>query len=255
MSTGHRSPGVASVMAATWTILLACIVPSPASAQPQPMSSHEAPRWPLPPGAAVVPLGDEISAGGPASQVQVFASRQSAEAMADWYRKTLGSALVENRLGQAIVLGRAQGRHYLTALIAPAVSGSRVTLAVSDLAAASSGQSIRDSAGDWARRLPVGSRLISQTHTNVATPSRHGIRRESQWLYANHHGLALNADHLLSLWGQEAWRLEWDEHPSSSGRVLAFQRGGDQALAVIRQRPSGLTTVVVSQSRELERWP
>ena len=188
-----------------------------------------------------------------------FVSALSVRDIADGFRQSLGKPLVENTLGNKLVLGRAQGEHYLSVQIEPARAGSRGIVAVTDLQAAHANRSAAQASRErWLARLPPGSRLISQMESQDAG------RLSLHIVFTNSQDEALNRDRLVSVLTDEGLALEREGSPDpraamrrpdgfAESRLLFFKGVSKEAMATVYRQGAGQTTVVLNISTSLER--
>ncbi|MDQ6679431.1 MAG: hypothetical protein M3Y67_00500, partial [Pseudomonadota bacterium] len=143
-----------------------------------------------------------------------------------------------SRLGNKLVLGRAQAEHYVSVQIEAAGSGSRGVVAVSNLQLAHDSQSkVQANADHWLARLPAGTRLLSHME------SRDGGKLSRHLVAANTQDEALNRERLVGLLAGEGFALERESpaddalllRSSSAGvaasRLLFFKGEGKEAIA------------------------
>ena len=208
----------------------------------QPVHAADWPEVSLPPGVHEFTLGQDMSINGLPMRVRGFVSRQTAPQVLAWFRASLGMPLVEDRLGGSVVLGRAQGRHYLTVQIEPAGAGSRGLIAQTDLPAMLSRRDEeRALSGRWLARLPPGVRLQSLTR------GRDGSRHSQHLVLDSMHSASASSDAIRSVLQLDGYVLErrapGTEPPANT---LYFRGPGQEAVAIIVANPDGSSAIVIN---------
>ena len=208
--------------------------------------------WPgvsLPPGVRDFALGQDVSINGLPMRVRGFVSRQPAPQVVAWFRASLGMPLVENQLGGSVVLGRAQGRHYLTVQIEPAGTGSRGLIAQTDLPAMLARRDEERALSErWLVRLPPGVRLQSLTR------GQDGSRHSQYLVLDSMHPASASSDAIRSVLQQDGYVLE-RRVPGAGppSETLYFRGPGQEAVAVIVANPDGSSAIVVNTVVMTER--
>ncbi len=215
--------------------------------------------WPgidLPAHAQNWSLGDALEVGGVPMRIRGFLSDRPRDEVARSLRQGLGRPMVESRVGDKLILGRADGGFYLTVQLESVAGGTRAWVAVSDLESATRHRERAQShAQAWLQRLPADSRILSQT------ASRDGQRLSSQLVYSNGAGAALNGRALTALMQEDGLLLQHEAaadaapHVAPDGRVMWFKGAGKEATAVIGRLPGGRSSVVLNTVTALETMP
>lgn len=221
--------------------------------------------WPtvkLPPAAEVFPVGEQMVVNGLPMRMQGFVLRMQPEEAAEWFRRNMGKPLMEDVVGDKLVLGRPEGNFYLTVQLQMAGSdnkGVRGTIAVSDLKGAHDRRD--ESAAANARmlgRLPGGTKVLNQMS------SSDGGKFASYVVAENGHSETLNRNRLVDNLRSEGYHLEREnalDQPSAKGlpdplrrgRTLLFKGKGKEATAVIRAHGNGQTSIVLNTVTTMER--
>jgi hypothetical protein len=219
--------------------------------------------WPsiaLPKSAAAFGIGEQLTANGLPMRIQGFVSQKKPAELLDWFRQSLGKPLVENTLGNKQILGRAEGRYYLTVQIEAAGQGSKGLAAVTDVKAMlQSREKTQDSNGRWLNRLPSGSKIISQIS------SQDGGKLNTQLVIVNGHSETLNANALKDIMEKDGQALEREVTPDdrtlnhnrarpAQGRTLLFKGKGKEAVATIARDGNGSTSIVLSIVTQMENY-
>jgi len=214
--------------------------------------------WPtvkLPDGAASFPVGEQMVVNGLPMRITGFVLRKPPLETAAWFRQNMGQPLVEDLVGNKLVLGRAEGDFYMTVQLetaGPDRNATRGTVAVTNVRAASERRD--ETAALSARmlgRLPGGSRLLNQTS------STDGGKLASYMVAENGHSEELNRRQLVDNLRAEGLTLEREAKldpktaPSMPlemmrGRTLYFKGNGKEATAVIRPAGEGKTSIVLN---------
>ncbi len=195
-------------------------------------------------------------------RIQGFVLRQDPLAAADWFRKSMGSPLMEDVIGNKLILGRGEGNFYITVQLEPAGpdgKSTRGTVAVTNLKA--SQEKYADTVAVNARllsRLPGGSRLLNQVSS-----SDHG-KMSSYVVAENGHSETLNRDRLVESLRADGYTLERETRldqksasalpdPIRKGRSLFFRGVGKEAIVVIQPSGAGKTAIVFNTVTTMER--
>ncbi len=219
--------------------------------------------WPviaLPRNVQNFDVGQQITANGLPMRIQGFVSSSTPAQLAQWFRQSLGKPLMENTLDRKLILGRAQGEHYLTVQIEQAGNGSRCLVAVTHLKAAYDAQAgTRSTTEQWLSRLPSGSRLLSHIS------SQDGAKLSRHLVITNPHGETLNHDWLVRMMADDGFALEREGSRSTfaggnavpgidGGKTLYFKGNGKEAMATIHRAGDGNTALVLNIVHVMERF-
>lgn len=209
-------------------------------------------NWPqprLPDDLATFAMGPAMTVDGVPMRLQGFVSRQKPASLTDAVRRSLGQPLVESTHGGKRILGRAEGRFYITVQIEASGSGSRGIVATADLGElVRNHQAIERVKAQWLDRLPAGSTIASDMRSNDGgMEARHTV-------ILNDHDAARNRDAIVTLLADEGYVLERETGPAQAtasqdarnapaGTALHFRAPGREAMAVIAR--SGSRTAIV----------
>lgn len=217
--------------------------------------------WPvvsLPQDAVAYSIGEQIIANGIPLQIKGFVAKSGPHAMAKWFRGRLGEPVVETKLGEAVILGKAQHGYFITIQINPADAGTNGTVTVSHLRAAyESRGKTRAGLNRLLARLPAGSKIDTEM---VSTDGR---KLSRYYVASNRNNEEVNRDRILDLMREDGMRLQYQ--PSAidrevvnripallqNGRTLFFQGEKKEAVAVIGRNAEGLTVVQVNVISEI----
>lgn len=213
------------------------------------------PTMPVPPGARPFSVGPTMAINGIPSRIVGFLSNESPDALRKWYRSALGAPLVESAVRHTIVLGRAQGRYYLTIQLAPVPTGTRGVVSVANMGEAQADQDrAREAAQHWLDRLPAETRILSQVE------SSDGHQSSLYLVMMNRNGLRTNVDHLKRTLREDGYRAEQDAptdsrdgQPEWSPRsaTLYFKGHDREVIAIVMPMSGGRTAVVINRLRQL----
>jgi hypothetical protein len=229
----------------------------------QPLAMAAAPAWPevaLPPGASSYSIGQQVSVDGLPMQMQGFTSSAPLSVTADWFRQHMDKPLMENHVGDKLVLGRARDSFYITIQLEQTPGGTRGIVSVSDFKAA-----LIQRAATAAARERVLSRFPSGTRVLTAMASTDAARSSSYVALANHYSEDVNRQRVLDMLREDGMVLEREEHPgagavhglpagAAGGRALFFKGRGREAIAVISRAPDSSVTVVLNTITTMEHF-
>lgn len=229
------------------------------------VSAADWPTIPFPPNASAFAVGEQFTSNGMPMRVQGFLSKdQSVATIADWYRYSLGKPLVEDHIGNKLILGRAQGGYYLTVQLEPTTSGdpktgsSKGLLTVSDMKGTVQDRQRYESVTQrWLQRWPAGSRVDSNM------TSEDNGKTSTHVLITNAQDVRFNRNALTELMTQDGFVLERESSadkrmasqlPShlEGAKALFFKGNGKEAVATIHQETSGRTAIVLNTTMQLE---
>jgi hypothetical protein len=217
-------------------------------------------EWPeiaLPKMARPVDIGGQFSLNGLPMRIKGFIASRAPSEMAEVFRRALGQPLMENRIGDKLLLGRMQGDFYLSVQIEPSARGSRGAIAVTNLKLAANKRSEFTAEKErWLNRLPAGSRLLSlMTSEDAGKISTH-------FVITNGFADSINATRFKSMLAEEGMSLEREttsdgnttaqRYAVPQGRTLYFRGQNKEAIAVISHANGG-TAVVLNIITHLER--
>jgi hypothetical protein len=215
-------------------VLTAFALIKPASAERDPA------RWPqidVPAQVDTFDVGEGMVVNGTPVRMRGFVSRMSPAVLAASFRQVLGKPLVESTRGNTLVLGREEGRYYITVQLEPLGTGARGSIAVTKPPL---DEQITVDAGA-ARRLlsalPPGSTLASHISSVDA-----GARAEHDAI-VNSHSIGINREYVQRMLRADGFTLERESnaaqaararmHVESDARTLFFSRPGAEAIAVL----------------------
>ena len=218
--------------------------------------------WPeprLPDELTTFAIGQAMTVDGLPMRLQGFVARQRPASLIEAVRRSLGQPLVESNHGNKRILGRAEGRFYVTVQIEASEGGSKGIVATTDLGQlAKNHQAIQRAKAQWLDRLPAGSIIASDLRSDD------GGKEARHTVILNDQGPAHNRDAIVTLLSGEGYVLEREvlppagpggptrsaaSQPSQSPYLangatsLYFRAPGKEAMAVIAR--SGSRTAIV----------
>lgn len=224
------------------------------------MPQRDWPNLPTPAHLESFEVGNQNKLNGIPVRIQGFVSDRSISELNQWYRQKMGGQWVENKLGKKTVLGQRQGDFFVTVELEAMLGGlfgstTKVVTAIMDLQRPTT-QPTRglDAFGDWAKRMPVNSQLLSHLTDSSDT-------HESLHLVAvNGHSLALNAHHFRRQFGQLGYQQDTLAVPAVAQRTrrdtepapqekLSFTAPNTEAVVVLGKDDTGRSTVVLIINR------
>ncbi|GAB3427965.1 hypothetical protein NX773_00625 [Massilia solisilvae] len=195
-------------------------------------------------------IGQEVVVNGTPVRMRGFVSSVSPAALTASFRQVLGEPLMEDRRGNTLVLGRGEGRYYMTVQLDPAGFGTRGVIAVTRPPIDQ-----HEPADAAARRLlsalPPGSTLASHTS------SIDGGTRAEHDAVINSHSIGVNSEYVQRMLRANGFSFEREAGPSKAiharthlapdARTLFFKRPGAEATAVLFSDASGKSVIVMNR--------
>lgn len=220
--------------------------------------------WPnvmLPAHLVTFEIAENITLNAMPMQLKGFVSSLKPAKLADDFRISLKQPLIENRLGNTLILGREQGEHYLLVQIEPAGDGSRGIMALTDMNAAPHAvASLHLSRDRWLSFMPTGTRLISLMTSQDNNKISHHL------VFANHHDPHLNHAYIRKAMTEEGLMLE---HVTGSNNLATIQPSvymdskmlffkgkgnGKDAIATVSRDSTGQVVTVLNIVTRMEHY-
>jgi hypothetical protein len=220
-------------------------------------------EWPtinLPKDVQAFDIGSQVSVNGAPMRMRGFIADAKPESLAEWFRKTLGSPLVESSLGGKTILGRAHGAYYLTVQLERAGAGTRGIVEVTDLKAGYEARlETQEQVRKWLSKMPSGSRLLGDVK------SQDDERLSHHFVFVNTYGETINQGYLKRLMEEEGLSLEktgkdeaqvFSSHLKGgmAGKNLYFKGSSKQAMATILRNGNGETYIVLNLVNSIRRF-
>ncbi len=218
--------------------------------------------WPevaLPPDAAVIDMGGTVVAQGMPLRMTGFTSSSQPAVVAAWFRNRMAKPLMEDKVGNKLVLGQPRGDYYVTIQLEALAQGTRGLLAVSDMKtamlqrAATQAQQAR-----FMERLPQGSQVI-----NFLSSSERGTA-STLLAISNRYSEDINRQRVRALMQDEGLAFEREGRPEETGgrllpagamdaSTMFFKGKGKDAMAVICRDREGRVIVVMNITSHMEQ--
>jgi len=212
--------------------------------------------WPsiaLPKEAETFSVAENVSLNGIPMRIQGFLAPTKPELLAAWFRESLGKPLVENTLGNKLILGRMQGENYTTIQLEAAGNGTRGLITTTDLKRATENQAQTAAVNErWLSRLPLGSKIMSQM------TSEDGLKISTHMVISNTYGEAINRDYLIRLMREDGYQFENTSMSGGKSKDIApttlyFKAQAREAIATIQRVAGGMTVTVLNNVTQLRR--
>lgn len=224
------------------------------------LAARDEASWPqvrVPPQVDTFDVGQEMVVNGTRVRMRGFVSRSSPAALATSFRQMLGKPLVENSRGNTLVLGRAEGRYYITVQLDPVGSGARGLIAVTKPPLDEDEAADAAAARRLLSALPPGSTLASHTS------SIDGWAHADHDAIVNSHSIGINSEYVQRMLRADGFMLEREStaskaiqlraHVAPDARTLFFRRPGAEAIAVLFSDDRSGRSVVVLNRVNFER--
>lgn len=216
--------------------------------------------WPSVPAPDAVEhfrVGSEMTASGVPMRVDGYVVAQGMAEVRNWYREQLRGQLVENRVGQQLVLGQRQGDYFTTISMEPlpgAVSTDYTKVLVATLrsgegdAADAELRRLPAPLQDWSRRLPVDTQVLSELR------DREDGKRSLQLTAVNRQGSLVNESHLRRELEVLGFRLQArKEVDGGRQQGLFFESPQGEAALVLGRLDGGLSSIVLNIFMSVKR--
>jgi hypothetical protein len=198
-------------------------------------------------------VAENVSLNGIPMRIQGFLAPTKPAQLAAWLRESLGQPLVENTLGNKLVLGRMQGENYTTIQLEAAGNGTRGLITTTDLKRAAANQAQTVAVNErWLSRLPFGSKIMSQM------TSEDGPKISTHMVISNTYSEAINRDYLIRLMREDAYQFENMSMPGGKSKdavpkTLYFKAAAKEAMATMQRASDGTTVIVFNNVTQLQR--
>jgi hypothetical protein len=230
-----------------------------ASLRPALAASDDA-RWPqvpVPQHVETFDVGQELVVNGTRARIRGFVSHTNPAVLAASFRQLLGQPLVEDRRGNKLILGRGEGRYYVTVQLDPIGSGTRGVIAVTKPPVDREEPEDAAAARRLLSALPPGSSLTNHTS------SIDGDVHADHDAIVNVHSLDINREYVQRMLRTDGFVLERESGPrqakqpgshlASDTRTLFFKRAGAEAIAVLFSGDDGKSVIVLNRTHFARR--
>jgi hypothetical protein len=221
-----------------------------------PASATSADEWPqvrVPRQIETFDVAQEGAVNGTRARIRGFVSRATPSELAASFRQLLGQPLMEDRRGDKLILGRGEGRYYVTVQLDPLGSGTRGVIAVTRPPVDKEEPADVNAARRLLSALPPGSTLTSHTS------SLDGGTRADHDAIVNAHSIGINREYVQRMLRADGFILERESgaspamrvrsHIAPDARTLFFKRPGAEAIAVLFSNDSGKSVIVLNRVR------
>ena len=205
-----------------------------------PVMAAKKDSFPVPPGANLVAVADQINYEGMTMRVRKFDIEMTVEEVLNFYRGYWQGAFVENDMPPWKMISSKQGDRFYTVQVQPSSSTeSWGYLGVSDLP----------------QVLEKGGRLGSQAKkffpmmngsTVVNDLAHDDVGRQSRTLWINNHfSVPSNTEYYRGFYTQQGWTKLVDQTAdASNSHVLVFQQGDKTVNMTINKAEQGTNIIV-----------
>lgn len=236
------------------SVALACVALAAVVLCKPALAARDDARWPqvrVPQQVETFEIGQETVVNGTPLRMRGIVSPASPAVLATSFRQILGEPLMEDRRGNTLVLGRAEGRYYMTVQLNPAGSGTRGVIAVTKPPIDQQEPADAAAARRLLSALPPGSTLTSHTSSiDLGTRADHDA-------IVNLHSIGINSEYLQRMLRSDGFILERESGPSQAertrtplaadARTLFFKRPGAEAIAVLFSDNGGRSVIVLNR--------
>lgn len=187
--------------------------------------------------------GDVIMNGLP-TRTLIFASRESAQAIKNWYRARLPKPFVEDQVGQKTVFGRQDGQAYVIVTIEPTPQGCRGVVSATDFSGVHplQAQALK-SVDQWMSQLPSDSDLVSHVYAKDAAAIQETL------VATNRVTPKLNLSRIQRVLERQGFRVQMHVAPTDGVRGSAegifFQSPAKDGLVTALRGEQGQTIVTI----------
>jgi hypothetical protein len=209
------------------------------------------PQVPVPQQVEIFDIGQETVVNGIPIRMRGFVSRTSPAALAASFRQALGKPLMEDQRGNTFVLGRGEGRYYMTVQLVPVGSGTRGVIAISKPPVADEDSLDTISARRLLSGLPPGSTLAN--HTSSVDGKTHAEHDA----IVNMHSIGINSEYVQRMLRADGFILERESRApqtthtrpylAGDARTMFFKRPGAEAIAVLFSDDNGRSVIVLNR--------
>jgi hypothetical protein len=217
-------------------------------------SAASADEWPqvrVPRQIETFDIAQEVNVNGTKAKIRGFVSPAAPSELAASFRQLFGQPLMEDRRGDKLILGRGQGRYYVTVQLDPLGSGTRGVIAVTRPPVDREEPADAGVARRLLSAMPPGSTLASHTS------SVDGTTRADHDAIVNSHSIGINSEYVLRMLRADGFILERESgslptmragsHIAHDARTLFFKRPGAEAIAVLFTGENNQSVIVLNR--------
>lgn len=203
-------------------------------------ASAKTPEIELPPSAKSFSVGENIVLNGLPMRMRGFHADGSLRELKAWFRRHLGVQVVENRWGDTVILGKAEGKSYLTVQLKPGRDGVQGVVAISDLQASDVLERYRERANRLLSGMPHDSMLVSDM------TAQDGNKVSWHAVVANRQGGQLNSERVQAWLIGQGFVLEHETRTGDDGRSLYFKGAAKEAIVTIARERGQQAVIVIN---------
>ena len=215
--------------------------------------------WPqvdLPADVQTFDVGGDFLSNGMPTRATGFISPRSTGALADWFKRHPAPPWSVDQVQGATVLGRAEGKHFITIKLTPLRDGTRGLVSIVDMAkAAQEAPRLQARLAQWMSELPSGTRLMNHM------ASKDAGRLSEHLVLVNQQSEALNIRSVTAALVGRGFAVERTLDPSStkppsslsstgrslpSSKAVLFKSGTREAVAVFFRGDSGQSVITIN---------
>jgi hypothetical protein len=198
------------------------------------------PEIELPPSAKSFSVGENIVLNGLPMRMRGFHAQESLHELKAWFLRRLGERTVENHWAGGVILGKAEGKYYLTVQLKPGREGVDGVVAISDFRTGDTLERYRERTNRLLSGLPHDSMLISDM------TAQDGNKSSWHAVVANRQGAQLNSERVQGWLTGQGFVLEHEARTDGDGRSLYFKGAGKEAIVTIAREPDRQTVIVIN---------
>ena len=214
-------------------------------------SADEWPQVRVPRQIETFDVAQEVNVNGTRARIRGFVSPATPSELAVAFRQLFGQPLMEDRRGDKLILGRGQGRYYVTVQLDPLGSGTRGVIAVTRPPVDREEPADAGIARRLLSAMPPGSTLASHTS------SIDGKTRADHDAIVNSHSIGINSEYVRRMLRADGFVLERESgslpamragsHIAPDARTLFFKRPGAEAIAVLFSSENKQSVIVLNR--------
>ncbi|MFZ5528710.1 MAG: hypothetical protein ACOZE7_18805 [Pseudomonadota bacterium] len=217
------------------------------------------PIWPkveLPADVQTFDVGGDFLSNGMPTRATGFISPRGTSAVADWFNSHPATHWSVERMQEATVLGRAEGKHFITIKLTPVRNGTKGLVSIVDMAkAAQEAPRLQARLAQWMSALPSGTRVMNHIASNDAG------RLSEHLVLVNQQSEALNIHSVTAALVGRGFAVERTLDPSSTkapsapsaaspqqppGKAVLFKSGTREAIAVFFRGTGGQSVITIN---------
>jgi hypothetical protein len=217
------------------------------------------PTWPqvdLPADAQTFDVGGDFLSNGMPTRATGFISPRDTNTVVDWFKSHPATNWSVERVQEATVLGRAEGKHFITIKLTTLRHGTRGLISIVDMAkAAQEAPRLRARLAQWMTELPPGTRVLNHMAANDAG------RLSEHLVLVNQQGEALNIRSVTAALVGRGFAVERTLDPSSTqassalsaataqqppSKAVLFKSGTREAMAVFFRGAGGQSVITIN---------